>query len=132
MRDRSPMSNLTTYRINLYAADAHDYDTGESGPIGRMILDGVLVPVESLTPRLQAIADAPKCKHGYVYPHQYGWDVTYTSRGEVTGCLPEGTCPGSPELADLLDALEGTDNDYKPCPDGVCNGHGAHCVRNRR
>jgi len=38
------MSDL--YRINLYAADAHDYDTGESGPIVRMILDGVLVPIE--------------------------------------------------------------------------------------
>ena len=50
------MSDL--YRINLYAADAHDYDTGESGPLARMISDGVLVPVESLTPRLQDIADA--------------------------------------------------------------------------
>ena len=47
------------YRINLYAADAHDYDTGESGPIGRMILDGVLVP----DARLQEIADAWRKYH---------------------------------------------------------------------
>ncbi len=42
------------YTINLHAADAHDYDTGESGPLGRMILDGVLVPDNTLA----HIADA--------------------------------------------------------------------------
>ena len=42
------------YTINLHAADAHDYDTGESGPLGQMILDGVLVPDNALA----HIADA--------------------------------------------------------------------------
>ena len=81
------------YRINLYAADAHDYDTGESGPIARMILDGVLVPVESLTPRLQALADAWNIGDRYQTATRVSLRVAW------------------PELAGLLDALGGTDND---------------------
>ena len=83
------MSDL--YRINLYAADAHDYDTGESGPLARMIGDGVLVPVESLTPRLQAIADA--------------WNGL-----TVSGFEFKLITNAAPELIALLDALE-VDND---------------------
>ncbi len=53
------MSDL--YRINLYAADAHDYDTGKSGPLHRMISDGVLVPIEP-------------CRHGFLDAH---WAESY-------------------------------------------------------
>ena len=86
------MSEL--YRINLYAADAHDYDTGESGPLARMVGDGVLMPVESLASRLQAIADA--------------WnDASMTMSGELYASLDYDF----PKLVALLDALEETDNE---------------------
>ena len=88
------MSDL--YRINLYAADAHDYDTGESGPLARMIGDGVLVPVESLTPRLQAIADA--------------WS-TPTDKGGDNEWEQEIVSNEKPALGALLAALEGTNDE---------------------
>ena len=57
---------------------------------------------------LQDIADASRCEHGNIYSHP---TASLHSIRENTGASlwTVDVCAGSPELADLLDALEGTD-----------------------
>ena len=87
------MSDLTTYRLETGHVDEHHY-ADVARTIGYMERDKVLVP----DTRLQAIADAPRCVHGNIYPYPKGKfeDEGYTIRH----------CVGAPKLAALLDALK--------------------------
>ena len=71
----------------------------------RLLSDGALVPDTTL----QDIADASRCEHGNIYSHP---TASLHSIRENTGASlwTVDVCAGSPELADLLAALEG-DND---------------------
>ena len=80
------MSDLTTYRLP------------DPLPRGRNIEVDELIP----DTRLQAIADAPRCKHGNIYPHIDGDSVT-----SDPGIARWYICQGSPEKAALLDGLVG-------------------------
>ena len=87
---------LTTYRI-CYECE------GTGGPWHEMCdvclaTDGPLG--SNPDTRLQAIADAPRCKHGNIYPHIDGDSVT-----SDPGIARWYICQGSPEKAALLDAL---------------------------
>ena len=60
--------------------------------------DKLLTTVCEQNRRLQAIADAPKCEHGNIYPHLVDrWFRNDTGYNEKR-------CDGVPDLADLLDA----------------------------
>ena len=93
------MSELTTYRINDSSLGGERIlRSNEVLQLDHLIQDKALVP----DTRLQAIADAPRCEHGNIYPHD-----TYNDELRDFG----GECEGAPEAAAVLDALEGTDND---------------------
>jgi hypothetical protein len=70
-------------------------------------IDSFMVP----DPRLQAIADAPKCEHGKVYRHIVDTTIVQTPNPPGYDKIDFDVCEGSPELADLLDALTKEDKE---------------------
>ena len=71
-----------------------------------MVREGVLV----LDTRLQAIADAHKCKHELIDRHQaYILNADLTQKYHPNGAAVWEWCEGAPELRALLDALTKAD-----------------------
>ena len=87
------MSDLTRYRIETEAHDAYDgsYTGGFPDPIQFLINEGVLVPDDTL----QAIADAYRT---WIDANAMPIDADHVTETYRT-------------LIDLLDALEGTDDE---------------------
>ena len=96
------MSDLTRYRV----PPGHMSDAEVRTEYGELYNRGGFRYIKDTT--LQAIADAPRCEHGNIYPHGVA-TLHGTREGSGASLWYVDTCEGAPALGALLDALEGTD-----------------------
>ncbi len=95
---------LQSYRIDKTWFSSSEHGVRWQTEVGGLITHRVLVP----DTRLQAIADAPKCKHELIDRHQaYILNDDLTQKYHPNGAAVWEWCEGAPELRAAISALAG-------------------------